>query len=168
MMERTLPLCQALQPDADRFALSAEPVQYLDSHGRRRFWGVEYTDQAGKYVAKFTWNADTGQLLRVSHWLPEDANRPSAATADTGPGNGEQAKARAARLSYRWLCRLGMDEGRSRWHLSRAPERSPVCDAWTVTWGSGARAVLVKVNAVSGDLIYAQSIRLSASAEGEE
>jgi hypothetical protein len=163
MLERTLPLCRTLRPDADRFALSAEHNLTQGLHGRLwRLWTVEYTDPTGEHVAEFTWDADTGELERVGHRTTQVSARQSTFASHTRPRTEEQTKARAARLAYRWLHRLGFTQERSRWRLTKSPEQTPGCDVWSTLWRSGERVVFVNVNVVSGDLVYATRCHPSA------
>jgi hypothetical protein len=163
IVDQTLPLCRTLQPEADRFALSIEHTLGTDPRGKPwRFWDVEYTDKTGAYLAKFTWDAQTGELDWVSHRISEVLARPPAFASHTRPWTEGQTRARAAWLGYRWLCRLGFAEAGSRWRLTKAPEPTPGTDAWFTLWRSGERVVFVNVNVISGELVYAQRCYPSA------
>jgi hypothetical protein len=164
VIERTLPLCRTLQPEAGHVTLSAEPVRTLEPRGRMgRYWWVSCIDTDGAYLAEFTWNADTGELVRVGHRFPQVSASQQAASPS--PWTGERAKARAARLSYRWLCRLGMAQAASRCRLLGTSSAGG--DAWTSQWRVDERSVMVNVNLVSGALGYAQRSRPSDAAPGD-
>jgi hypothetical protein len=163
--DRTVPLCRALQTEANNLLVTAEQDLTHGLHGRRwRLWQVDCTGPAGEPVAEFTWDADTGELVRVGHWMGEVSTREPAAAPPTHLLTRQQTQARAATLAYRWLQLLGFAQEGSRWHLSRAPEPSTPqwCHVWTTRWRSGECAVLVKVHVVSGDLVYAQRYHPSA------
>jgi hypothetical protein len=165
LTDRTLPLCQMLWPDDDRAAVSAEHILTQDSHRRLwRLWTVDYTDKNGAYLAEFTWDAQTGELVWVGHRTEESGTSPSAFAPSTHPLTEAQAQARAVRLSYHWLGRLGFAREGSNWHLTGAPMQAtpPGYHVWSTVWGSGERAVLVKVNVISGELVYAQRSHPSA------
>jgi hypothetical protein len=165
MLERTLPLCRIVQPEPESLSLSTETLLVPDRWGRLcRLWSVDYKDQLGKYLAEFTWDADTGELLRVSHWLTEVAARPSGFASPKPFPSRQQARVRAAFLSYRWLQRLGFAQAGSRWRLTKPPEPSPTpeCSVWNSLWRCGERVVFVKVDVVSGELVCAQRSYASA------
>jgi hypothetical protein len=171
ILERTISLCRTLLPDTNRLALAAQPIQSQDANGQQQLvWYVECLDPAGEEVATFHWDARTGDLLIVGNLNAPSARSgsASAAAAQTQSLPVEQAKARAAFLSYQWLHRLGIAAEGSRWRLTQAPERtarrSPI---WSVSWRSGDHEALLKVD-VGSDLLYsAQNWPLSESKEPE-
>src|SRR5262249_51450979 len=105
IVDRTLPLCQAILPHTDGLRLSIERSQsYTPNSGSRHLWRVQCTDTTGKHLAEFLWEAQTGALALVVH------NAELAVSSESQPAftsfvkvPEEQTRAKAAWQAYRWL-----------------------------------------------------------------
>jgi hypothetical protein len=165
IVERTLPLCQAILGHADGLMLSTQRMHTntLDSSSHL-WWHIECVDSDHKPLAGFLWNAETGELAFTSrdNGMSPTPESPSA-HMPSGSMTPEQAKGRAAWLSYRWLSRLGMSEGRIHWRLTQEPEHSVRCgDVWSTRWRSSDHVASVQVNVRSSELVSAQNRPLAA------
>jgi hypothetical protein len=164
IVDHTIPLCQAILPRTDGLRLFIERGRSYTSNGSARpLWRVQCTDTAGKHLAEFLWEAETGALALVIH-NAEAAESSGSQRAFTSFARmpAEQTRAKAAWQAYRWLYRLGIAGERSRWRLTREPERSSVrCDVWYTRWQSENVKATVQVDAGADTLISAQSWRLT-------
>jgi hypothetical protein len=154
IIDRTMPLCQTILGQTDGLMLSTERLRSTSPDGRTGLWRhLPCTDGKGMPLAEFFWDARTGDLSVTTYdaWT----------AASPGSLPPEQAKGRAAWLSYRWLCRLGMSEGGG-WRLMQEPERSAKRSAvWYTHWRSSDHQARVQVNAGSGELVSAHRWPLS-------
>jgi hypothetical protein len=164
ILDRTLPLCRTVLGQTDGLMLSTERARSTASDGRTRlWWNLKCANKAGEVLAMFLWDAETGDLAFAVHnaWTSPEQARASGAAA-SGSRTPEQARGRAAWLSYRWLSRLGI-LGQGGWRLTQEPERSARrSEVWYTQWRSSDHEAMVQVDVGSGELVSAHSRPLSA------
>src|SRR5689334_15015062 len=66
ILARTEPLCHLFMTPGNNLRLSASQ-QELQTEPIQRYWMVDCTDEAGNYIASFSWNADSGDLYVAGH-----------------------------------------------------------------------------------------------------
>src|SRR5262249_40782206 len=79
IIERTEPICRALEPPGSRLRFLTERGAGQQQDGvEQRTWHVECQDETGRHLALFVWNADTGNLLSLGHNTPPppESSRP--------------------------------------------------------------------------------------------
>lgn len=148
-LDRTEMLCWQLAPEAEIRRLHSSKVEY----GKRPLWLIACTDKAGEYAGEFTWDAETGELVRVAYHC-----------AKTAPSGGVcLSKQGAIDRSIRWMDILGMRLPGTQWRLATAPELDS--RNWHLVWKSGGRTLSMLVSADRGDLVLASVWRLQQTGQ---
>jgi hypothetical protein len=164
IIDRTLPLCQAILGQTGGLMLSTERMRTnTPDSSSHLWWHIACMDSHQKSLAQFLWNAETGELAFATRETGMSASPGrQSASSRSGSMTPEPAKGRAAWLSYRWLSRLGMSEG-ERWRLVQEPRRSTKDrDVWNTRWRSSDHEANVQVDVRSNQLVSAQNRPLSA------
>jgi len=144
ILDKTAFLCRIVAPEASGMLLSADRDVTDTSDGRlRRCWSVECTDVTDRFIACFTWNADTGNLWYVAHRAPKPAQR-------VGKGMSRQE---AVRMAGCWMRSLGIAAQTPRWRLRGEPGREG--NIWFVSWQADGRTATLSTDAYTGSLLGA-------------
>ena len=144
ILDRTEPLCALIAPESGIVDLTVSQSE----HKKRAFWMVEGKDKSGSYVAGFTWDAQTGELFRVGHYILE----PTAGQW-TIVSRGE-----AVKQARKWMTDLGLFEQGSKWRATPAPEIEK--GRWRVHWRSADHAAFVQLGYSGGEIQMAEKWRL--------
>jgi hypothetical protein len=110
----------------------------------RHIWVIECADVRGEYLAELEWDADSGDLLKVTRSTPARTRKP------------EMNRVEAIWTVRTWIETLGMASGSTHWSLARQPVHFG--GIWRTYWRAGARLAVVCVDARSGELVNAASI----------
>jgi hypothetical protein len=106
-------------------------------------WTVQSVGSPRRCVC-FTWNADTGKLIRASINVTGRSRRGAPLL-----------RAAAIGRATEWACALGLADRTQPYRYAVRTELNGV--DWTVWLGSGLRRVTVRVDAVDGSLRYANT-----------
>ena len=153
IIRRTEPLCRALVHQPGCFSLTADRFTTGSSTGTiRRFWTVDCTGQDEKYIAQFTWNADTGDLCGAVHIRSRLRSAQPLLGRDS-----------AIRAAATWLHTLGKAGQAKHWRLAFPAH---LVDArWHVVMKATGAVVRIWIDARTGDLSSANSLRFPSKSK---
>src|SRR5262249_55728278 len=135
ILDRALPLCRTLAPEAGDMTVSVDHVQ---GHLPHPYWSVTATDGAHRDVVTLRWDDDTGEINVVSHLETRYESRAGR------PLNRQQVIAAARK----WMRVLGFAELAPHWRLVQPPRR--IHAVWSMAWQAEGRQAYVGVHAYTG------------------
>jgi hypothetical protein len=147
------PLLQALLVGATKIDTVACPLTTFNSAGQIiHHWNIDCTDSKTGDTAHLLWNADTGELLRASHFRRNECYCNFVAVS-------QQKK--AVGLAWDWFHAMKIGRPSDEWRIVGA-RKKPYAQ-WDIYLRAGDHYSIVTVKTDSGQLIQAVCGRLPSA-----
>ncbi len=139
------PLLQALLTHAKNLDTVVSPVTTFNSAGQSvHHWNVDSSDATSGDLAHLLWNADTGELVRVSHFQ----QTVSCCKADAFSSQKE-----AVGLAWDWFHALKIGHSAEEWHVVGASKK-PYAE-WDIYFRAGDHYAIITVKTDTSQFVQA-------------